>query len=81
MQPINLRRLYTELDSSQLNSSGSSDCNDCMKLLVSFANHVEHFSLTRVESLIKFKLRSQNVAHCRPVPAELQKKVGIFAIF
>ncbi|CAB4027711.1 Hypothetical predicted protein, partial [Paramuricea clavata] len=74
MQPVNLTRLHKELTASRLMSTKRSYSNNCMKLIVSFPSRVEHFSLGNSESLIKFKLRTENTDHCLPIPAELRGK-------
>ena len=75
MQPINFAKLHKELPASELFHKRSVS-NNYMKAIVSFPSHVKPFSLENIESLIKFKLQTQNTSCCSPVPAELEGKVG-----
>ena len=74
MQPINFAKLHTELPAGELMFLQRSVSNNCVKAIVSFPSHVEPFSLENIESLIKFKLQTED---CSPVPAELEGKVGV----
>jgi hypothetical protein len=76
MQPVNFARLHTELKTGKLMS-----CNNYIKYIASFPSYVGRFSLENIESLIKFKLRTETTGRCSPVPPELRKKVGSVCLF
>lgn len=76
MQPINFSRLRKELAASKLVPRKKAASKNYMKLVVSFPSLVGQFSSADRDSLIKFKLRTENAQDCHSIPADIRGKVG-----